>query len=180
MGVDLFVLQEASARNRQHSRRNRLEGRWRRMPRSSCLPDHGFLSLLGIAGQRRGSSTRGSPRRAKLQESVDESLFILPGTEIPRALTGEQLLHRPVTLINCLVGLGGRSCIGIGNCDTAKGSTCNFTRSLTLTPIWVPKRVLLVCVSMRPAIYGDRIDVPRRIKTAGAQYTSKLAADNSS
>ena len=42
-----------------------------------------------------------------------------------------------MTLINCLVGIGGRGSIGIRDCDSPMAVACNVT-SLTLGPIWDP------------------------------------------
>jgi hypothetical protein len=61
----------------------------------------------------------------------------IPGTEICSVLAGEQFLHRAMTLINCLVGIGGRGSIGIRDCDSPMAVACNVT-SLTLGPIWDP------------------------------------------
>ena len=93
------------------------------------------------------------------------------------ALTGEQFLHRAMTLINCLVGIRSRSRIGIRDCDSPKTPASNVAWSLTLRPIWIPQRVVLICVSVWPPVDGDSLDVAGGIKTAATQHANKLVAD---
>src|SRR5580692_4887655 len=110
------------------------EGRWQRRLRSSCLPEQGFLSRFQIFARRPASPRRCSP--AIKQQERFGSPWIPPW--VVTRLAGEQLPYRPVTLIDCLIRVGGCSSIGVRNRDASEGPACNVTRSLTLGPIGIP------------------------------------------
>src|SRR5882672_3822124 len=72
----------------------------------------------------------------------------------------------------------GRSCrIGVCNRYAAKGFAGDFAWTLSSRPFGVEKIVVFVCVAMRPAIDGNRVNITRGIEAASAENAAKLVAD---
>src|SRR5271156_1920027 len=78
-------------------------------------------------------------------------------------LAHKQLGHGPVGLVDRCVGVG--SGIGIGDRDRAESGSADLVRCLPLLPIRVEQRVVLVGITVRPAIDRDRSDVARRVES---------------
>jgi hypothetical protein len=79
-------------------------------------------------------------------------------------LAHKQLRHGPVGLVDRCVGVGCGSGIGIGDRDRAETGSADPVRCLPLLPIRFEQRVVLVGITVRPAIDRDRSDVARRVE----------------
>src|SRR5262249_9762205 len=92
-------------------------------------------------------------------------------------LIGKQLSYGSISLINGLVRVGSRGRIRIRDRDAPKRPPRYVTRPLALRPIRIPKRVVLVGISVRPAIDHDRFDISAWVEAAGVQHASQLIAN---
>jgi len=85
-------------------------------------------------------------------------------------------LYCAVGLIDRGVRVGVGFSIGIRDVNLPVRLAPNHARLLVLGEIRIVKRVVLVRVAMRPAIYRDGLDVPRGIETSARKYSSELVA----
>src|SRR6267142_5543980 len=80
-------------------------------------------------------------------------------------------------LVNCSVGVGSRSRVGIRNGDSPERLARDLAWTLALGPFRIEEIVIFVCVAMRPAIDGDCVNIVRWVKTARTQHSAKLVAN---
>src|SRR5205823_13481854 len=81
-------------------------------------------------------------------------------------------------MTNCTIYLGIGAGVGMGNSDAAEGLSRNFAGQLSaLEPELVPQGVVLVCVSMRPTVDGNRGNVSRGIEATRTECARKLLAN---
>src|SRR5229473_458082 len=72
-----------------------------------------------------------------------------------------------------------RVCAGIGVCDgdLAESLPANDPGFLLFFPIGIEQRIRREDVAVRPAIYGDTLDVLRRVECRSAEHAAQLVAD---
>src|SRR6516162_6836169 len=80
-------------------------------------------------------------------------------TSRPLRLFMEQFLHGTVCLIDRLIGIRGGRGVGVRNGDASKRLAADLARSLPFRPVRIPEGVVLVRVSVRPPVDGDRVNV---------------------
>src|SRR5450432_677775 len=88
--------------------------------------------------------------------------------------TGQQFLNRAIGLIESLIGVGGGSGIRVGDGDATKALSCDVAGSFSNRPVRVPQRVVLVGVTVGPAIHGYAFDIARGIESAWSQNSAQL------
>src|SRR2546429_1657112 len=79
--------------------------------------------------------------------------------------------------VDCGVRVSRRCRVGVCNRYTAKGFAGDFAWTLSCGPFGIEKIVVFVCVAMRPAIDGNRVNIARGIEAAGTENAAKLVAD---
>src|SRR5271170_4079104 len=86
-------------------------------------------------------------------------------------------MHCPTALIDGLVGVSSRSGVGIGDGNPPVAPARNIAGAFAFRPIWVPQRVVLVGITVRPAVDGNRFDVSCGIESACTEHTLQLVTD---
>src|ERR1035438_7968625 len=101
----------------------------------------------------------------------DESSWTPPGSAYL------QILDCAERLIDSFVGVGVRTCIGIGYGDTSKTLTADHPGLLVFPPIRIEKRIRRVGVAVGPAIYSDALNVIGCVETGRTQHLGQLLAN---
>jgi hypothetical protein len=96
---------------------------------------------------------------------------------LDRVLVREKFLNCSISLVDSLIGVCGRSGVGIRDGDPPQAPAGNLAGTLAIRPIRVPQRVVLISVSVWPPIDCDRLDVSRWIEAATAQHAGELVPD---
>src|SRR6476619_1416473 len=99
------------------------------------------------------------------------------GSRTHSKLILQELLHRPVRLIDRGIVVGGGASIGVGDRNAAETRPAKHVRRRTFRPVRVKQRIVFVGVTMRPAVDGDRRDISFGVEPAGAKDVRQLAAN---
>src|SRR5712692_2319621 len=86
-------------------------------------------------------------------------------------------LHRAPCLVDCFVGVGKRPRIRIGDVNSTERLPADLAGRLTCGPLRIIERVVLIRVTVRPAVHGDSLNVARGIKSSGGKHAPKLSPD---
>ena len=90
-----------------------------------------------------------------------------------------ELVHRAVRLVHRLIRVGRGRGVGVGNRDAPEWLAANLARRLPGGPIRIPERVVLVRVTVRPAVHGNRVNVSRGVESTVFEHTRKLIPNSS-
>jgi hypothetical protein len=103
---------------------------------------------------------------------------VLSGALGSRFVSREGFLHCAVRLIDGDIRICVTIRIGVRNGDAPKGFPANYARALLFGAIErFEERVVFIGVSVRPAVYGDRLDVSRGVEVPTAQHAAQLIAN---
>src|SRR5271155_2939204 len=94
-----------------------------------------------------------------------------------RASAAGEFLHGAMRLVDRRVGVSGGAGVRVGDRDAAEGSPANLMWRAALRPVWIEQWVVLVGVSVRPAVNCDRRNIRVRIEAAAAQDAHELVAN---
>src|ERR1700732_1353802 len=116
-----------------------------------------------------------SRSRARLASSLVMKVLCLGSSSL---LARYNLRHRTMALINSNVGVGVAIGVGIGNVDPPEWLSPNYARALGSGPVKrFKQRVVLVGISMRPAVHGDGLNVASGIEASSGENPAKLIAN---
>ena len=89
--------------------------------------------------------------------------------------------NSPIAFVDRRVCVRRRSRIGVRDRDTTETLTANDAGAVVILEQRpfdrVVQRVIRVCISMRPTVYRDRFDIPRRIESSTGKRASDLIPD---
>src|SRR5258707_2870487 len=89
----------------------------------------------------------------------------------------QQFLHGRVALIHGLVGVSRCGSVGIGNGNPSVMLARDIAWTLAFGPIPIPQRVVLVGITVGPAVDSNSLDVARGVEASSAKNSGKLIAD---
>src|SRR5256885_9854808 len=89
----------------------------------------------------------------------------------------QQFLHGSMGFVDRGVSISRSRRVGVCNRYAAKRFAGDFAWTLSCGPFGIEKIVVFVCVAMRPAIDGNRVNITRGIEAAGTENAAKLVAD---
>src|SRR4029077_10445930 len=91
---------------------------------------------------------------------------------------GENLAHSSVGLVYGDVGVSVAVGIRIGDFDSAKRFSPDHTGTFRIRSVErFKQRVIFVSAPVRPAVYGNRLNVPRGIEIGGRKHARELITD---
>ena len=89
--------------------------------------------------------------------------------------------NSPIAFVDRRVRVRCRSRIGVGDRYTTETLTANDAGAVVILEQRpfdrVVQRVIRVCISMRPTVYRDRFDIPRRIEASTGKRATDLIPD---
>src|SRR6267143_7309021 len=80
-------------------------------------------------------------------------------------------------LIDGYIGVGAGTGIGVRDSDFAERLPADHPRLLFVFPIGIEQCIRREGIAVRPAIYGDALDILRRVESCSAEHTAQLVAD---
>src|SRR5713101_2876354 len=112
--------------------------------------------------------------RLRRPQSLDSQCQERRKAMIPSRMPAREFLHSAIGLINSRVGVSRSAGVRVSNGDSTELLSPQNPGLLSLGPVWIEERVVFVGITVRPAVYGDALDIPCGIEPRRAQHSCQL------
>src|SRR5271154_5361641 len=146
-----------------------------------------FAQVVRIPAQRRVMSAHGAlfpgqyisltPAASRATRFSCRRVCVSPFLAANVAVETRDLVDRAIRLIDSGVGVRKSFSVGIGDRDAPERLAADDAGLLLLRPIGIVQGIVFVGVAVRPAIYGDGLNIRGGIESAGRQHRSELLAN---